>query len=244
MRYITGVKSVNDIVYVVGNHEQEKGAATRDVEWSTPVDEAGFGKWQKTSPLQVARYGLGLAVHGDNLYAVGGLNGPEFLDSIEVARMPAGGGLGPWRLLETKLSSKRAMMAIVAYEEWIYSIGGAGSDTVEYATFNEAGEIGSWLNRAEFAAFEAERAAARPQLPVGGTVMSVMHAPPYVYLQVQIGGAAGAIWLAGPEDEYEPGDQVRFGGGAMMTNFFSKTLNMRFERVYFVSELHKAEPQY
>jgi hypothetical protein len=244
MRYISGVKSVNGIVYVVGNHEQERGAATKDVEWSRPVDEAGFGKWQKTSPLQVARYGLGVAVHGDHLYAIGGLDGPEFLDSIEVAPIDADGGLGPWRLSRSRLSSKRAMMDIVAYEDWVYSLGGAGSNTVEYATFNEDGEMGSWLNRSELAAFEAAGAAARPQLPGGGRVLKVMHAPPYVYLQVQIAGAPGPVWLAGPAGEYEPGDHVRFGGGAMMVDFFSKQLNIRFDRVLFVSELLESEPQY
>jgi hypothetical protein len=244
MRYISGVKSVDGIVYVVGNHEQEKGASTRDVEWSTPVDEAGFGKWQPTSPLRVARYGLGVAVHGDNLYAIGGLDGPEFLDSIEVAHILAEGGLGPWRMLEATLSSKRAMMAIVPYGEWIYSLGGAGSDTVEYATFNEAGEIGSWLSSAELAAFEAERAAAQAEPPLVGTVFKVMHASPYVYLQVQVTGSPGLVWLAGPEGDYERGDRVRFGGGAMMRNFFSKQLDMRFDSVLFVSEMQKAEPQF
>jgi len=242
MRYISGVKSVNGNVYVVGNHEQKRGAATKEVEWSKPVDEAGFGKWQETSPLQVARFGLGLAVHGDQLYAIGGLNGPEFLDSIEVAQIQPDGGLGAWRLIESKLSSKRAMMGMVAYEEWVYSIGGAGSNTVEYATFDEAGEMGSWLTAPELAAIESAMAAARQELPLGANVVKVMHAPPYVYLHLQIPGAPELVWLAGPSGDYAPGDQVRFGGGAMMTNFFSKQLNIRFERVLFVSELTKAGP--
>jgi len=242
MRYISGVKSVSGTVYVVGNHEQERGAATRDVEWSKPLDEAGFGAWQQTSPLRVPRFGLGLAVHRDHLYAIGGLNGPEFLDSIEVAPIHANGGLGPWQLSKSKLSSRRAMMDMVAYEAWVYSIGGAGTDIVEYATFNEVGEMGSWLNPAELAAFEAEQAAAKPALPLGGTVLKVLHAPPYIYLELQIAGAPGPVWLAGPAGDYQPGDQVRFGGGAMMTGFFSKQLNIRFDRVLFVSELRKAGP--
>jgi hypothetical protein len=242
MRYISGVKSVDGNVYVVGNHEQKRGAATPDVEWSKPLDEAGFGKWQKTSPLQIARFGLGLAVHGNRLYAIGGLNGPEFLDSIEMAPIQADGGLGPWRVLKSKLNSKRAMMGMVAYEDWVYSIGGAGSNAVEYATFNEAGEMGSWLTAAELAAIETAKAAAQPQLPLGGRIMKVMHAPPYVYLQLQVTGAPELVWLAGPTGTYAAGDHVRFGGGAMMTNFFSKQLNIRFDRVLFVSELRKAEP--
>jgi hypothetical protein len=212
MRYISGVKSVDGTVYVVGNHEQERGAATRDVEWSKPLDEAGFGAWQQTS------------------------------DSIEVAPIYPNGGLGSWRPSKSKLSSRRAMMGMVAYGDWVYSIGGAGTDVVEYATYNEEGEMGSWLDPAELAAFEAKQAAARPQLPNGGTVLKVLHAPPYVYLELQIGGAPGPVWLAGPAGEYQPGDRVRFGGGAVMRGFCSKQLNIRFDTVLFVSELRKAGP--
>ena len=159
-----------------------------------------------------------------------------------MAAIRADGGLGPWRLLESKLSSKRAMMGMVAYEDRVYSIGGAGSDAVEYATFNETGEMGSWLTAAELAAIETTKASAQPQPQLGGRVVKVMHAPPYVYLQLQVNGSSEPVWLAGPAGNYSPGEFVRFGGGAMMTNFFSKQLNIRFERVLFVSELHKAAP--
>jgi hypothetical protein len=105
--------------------------------------------------------------------------------------------------------------------------------------------MGSWFTADELTALEAAKAAkaaAQSQGQLGGRVVKVMHAPPYVYLQLQVAGAPEPVWLAGPAGDYAPGDHVRFGGGAMMTDFFSKQLNIRFERVLFVSELHEAGP--
>ncbi len=241
MRYISGVKYVDGAVYVVGSHDQTTGSAIKDVEWGKIKDEAGFGKWTRTSQLQIARFGLGLVAHAGRLYAFGGLTGPEFLDSVEAAPILAAGGLGEWRLQPARLSSPRAMMAVVTYRDWVYALGGSGTNVVEYATFNEAGELGSWFTEAELKALQAPR----PEVPVAtrlpflGSVLEVQRAPPYVYLFVDVNGNRG--WVAGPAGEFRAGDKVRFGGGAMMANFFSKTLDKRFERVLFVAELQKGE---
>ncbi len=243
MRYISGVKYVDGVVYVVGSHDQATGAGINDVEWGKVKDEAGFGKWTQTSKLQVPRYGLGLVAHGGRLYAFGGLSGPSFMDSTESAPIIPGGGTGEWRFQPAKLSSPRAMMAVVTYKDWVYTLGGAGTNDatiVEYATFNEAGEMGSWFSEAELKALRAaEKELALSRLPLVGSVVKVQHAPPYVYLLVQIPG--GEAWVAGPAGDFRVGDRVRFGRGAMMADFFSKTLNTRFERVLFVAELRKDE---
>jgi len=243
MSYISGVKSVDGIAYVAGSHDQRAGQATRNVEWSTVVDEAGFGKWQKTKPMQIARFGLGLIYRKGRLYAIGGLNGPQFIDSIESAPILSKGGVEEWTMSESRLSSRRAMMAILIYKDWVYSIGGAGTNVVEYATFNEDGEIGSWSTPEELAAIEAARMKAAAQLdvlPYAGIVLEVLHADPYIYLDVQIGPKAFE-WVAAPAGDYKVGDKIRFGRGADMANFFSKQLNKRFERVYFVQDVIKIE---
>jgi hypothetical protein len=240
MRYISGVKYVDGAVYVVGSHDQSTGSAIKDVEWGKVADEAGFGKWTKTSSLQIPRFGLGLVAHRGRLYAFGGLTGPEFLDSVESAPIVAGGGLGEWQLQPAKLSSPRAMMAVVTYKDWVYSLGGTGTNLVEYATFNEAGELGSWYGEAELKALQAPRREVplSDRLPIAGSVVKVQQAPPYVYLNVDIDGH-GEAWVAGPAGDFQVGDRVRFSGGAVMHDFFSKTLNTRFAHVMFVAELHK-----
>lgn len=243
MSYISGVKSVDGVVYVAGSHEQRAGRATRNVEWSTVVDEAGFGKWRKTTPMQVARFGLGLVARKGRLYAIGGLNGPSFIDSIESAPILNGGGVGEWTLSKSSLSSRRAMMATLLYKDRVYTIGGAGTNVVEYATFNEDGEIGSWFKPEELEALEAARMEAAAKinvLPNAGLVLKVMRADPYVYLQVRLDPET-VEWVAAPAGDYRQGDRIRFGGGANMKNFFSKQLNKRFERVFFVQDVLKVE---
>jgi hypothetical protein len=240
MRYISGVKNVDGVVYVVGSHDQSTGSAIKDVEWGKVQDEAGFGKWTRTSQLLIPRFGLGLVGHRGRLYAFGGLTGPSFLDSVESAPIVAGGGLGDWHLQPAKLSSPRAMMAVVTYKDWVYSLGGTGTNVVEYATFNEAGEMGSWYSEAELKALQSARREVpiADRLPIAGSVVKVQQAPPYIYLMVNIDGH-GEAWVAGPEVDFHVGDRVRFGAGAVMHDFFSKTLNMRFQHVMFVSELRK-----
>lgn len=243
MSYISGVKNVKGIVYVAGSHDQRAGQATRNVEWSRVVDEAGFGKWRKTTPMQVERFGLGLIARKGKLYAIGGLKGPTFIDSIESAPLLKDGGVGEWELSDSRLSSPRAMMAVLLYKDWVYSIGGAGTNAVEYATFNAVGEIGSWFTPEELKVINAvrkENEALAKRLPNAGLVLKTMHANPYIYLQVQLSPEA-IVWLAGPAGDYKEGDRIRFSGGAMMTNFFSKQLNKRFERVFFVQEVLKVE---
>ena len=243
MRYISGVKAVGAAVYVVGGHDQESGSGIKDVEWSTVVDEAGFGKWQQTAPLQVARYGLGLVAHGGRLYALGGTSG-RFLDSIERTTIQPDGALGPWQVMKTKLSATRGMMGTVVHRDRVYLIGGAGTDSVEYASFDEAGEIGAWLTPQQLAAIEADKAAAPPveaRLPFVAQVVDAKRAAPYVYLFVKWDRIPEGIWVAGPIGDYEVGDNVRFGKGAMMTDFYSKQLGLRFPNVLFVTELASAE---
>ncbi|KPK00762.1 MAG: hypothetical protein AMK71_07950 [Nitrospira bacterium SG8_35_4] len=243
MSYISGVKNVDGIVYVAGSHEQRAGRATRNVEWSMVVDEAGFGKWQKTTPMQVERFGQGLIARNGRLYAIGGLNGPSFIDSIESAPILSEGGVEQWTLSTSKLSSPRAMMAILIYKDRVYSIGGAGTNVVEYATFNEDGAIGSWLTPEELETIETakrKQAEQASELPNAGLVLKTMHADPYVYLQVQVGPQT-VVWVAAPAGDYKADDKIRFGGGAMMTNFFSKQLNKRFEEVFFVQKVRKVE---
>lgn len=241
MRYISGVKHVGSITYVVGGHAQETGAGIKDVEWSKVIDEAGYGPWQQTAPLNIERFGLALAYHDDRLYAFGGISG-AFTNTIESARILPDGGVEPWQVLETKLAAPRAMQEVIVYKDWVYMIGGAGTNVVEYATFDDDGRIGSWVTRAELAAVERQRqqAAAQNQLPLSGRVLEAKAAAPYIYLQVEL--SPGRVeWLAGPEGDYRVGDVVRFPNGALVNDFVSKQLGMQFEQVRFVDQLQKAQ---
>ena len=76
--------------------------------------------------------------------------------------------------------------------------------------------------------------AANEQLPHKGKVLSSMDASIYTYIEVSENGKT--LWLAAPTVAVKKGDTVRFSDGAVMTNFFSKSLNRTFESVVFVGK--------
>ena len=73
----------------------------------------------------------------------------------------------------------------------------------------------------------AEAAAAT----VKGKVLERLDAPPYSYLKLQT--AQGETWAAVPKTEVEKGAEVTVSGAMPMQGFESKTLNRKFDTVYF-----------
>ncbi len=247
LRYINGAKTVGDITYVIGGHHQTEGVGIKDVEWSKVIDAAGFKNWQRTSPLRIGRYGLAVAAHKDNLYALGGLSGTAYLDSIELTTAGSNGELEAWRLT-TPLSSFRSLFNAVVYKDWIYILGGTNDTayfkSVEYATFNKTGDIGFWSTREKAAAtkksMKKEGAKSRPPLlPNEGVVVKTMNTKRYVYILVS--KQEGEVWLAAPKEAYHAGDRIRYGAGVSMPNFYSKELKINFPSVIFVGKVHKLD---
>jgi hypothetical protein len=66
---------------------------------------------------------------------------------------------------------------------------------------------------------------------IQGKVIESLDAPPYTYLKLQT--AQGETWAAVPKVEVEKGADVTVTGAMPMTNFESKTLNRKFDTVYF-----------
>jgi len=69
-----------------------------------------------------------------------------------------------------------------------------------------------------------------------GTVINSMNSAGYSYIQVEENGAQ--VWLAVPETHIEPGQSIRWDGGAPMRNFTSQSLNRSFDEIFFVSAIH------
>ena len=76
--------------------------------------------------------------------------------------------------------------------------------------------------------------AASAQMPHKGKVVSSIDASIYTYIEVSEGGKN--IWLAAPTVAVKKGDTVGYDDGAVMSNFFSKSLNRTFETVIFVGK--------
>jgi hypothetical protein len=58
----------------------------------------------------------------------------------------------------------------------------------------------------------------------------------YTYVRLD-DGAGNEIWAAVPQTQLEIGEEISLKGGAVMTNFNSKTLNRTFESIIFASGL-------
>lgn len=242
-RYVNSVKASHGNTYVIGGHDQMKGVGITNVEWAVPSEQGGVKDWKATTNMQVGRYGLASASHGDSVYAIGGLTGLEYLNSIEVAEIQENGELSPWRFT-TPLSEPRATFSVVVYKDWIYIIGGTNQDrylnTVEYASFNGTNDIGFIGTPQEAQAYQAKLdrlKSAKPKLPNYGTVKAVQHASMYSYIQIV--NEQGMLWLAGPKTELKLNDKIRFSKGVSMSNFYSKELQRSFPQVLFVSKIEK-----
>ena len=249
-RYIQGVKNVDDRVYVIGGHDKEKGIGITDIEWSREDAEGWLEPWQISEPLQTGRYGLATVQHRDYLYALGGLDGAAYLDTVEKSRINEDGSLSKWEMT-TPLPSRREGFNALSLSGHIYIIGGTNLNgykrSVEYARFNEQGDIGYWATAAEAEAKQVElsqRQAQQRVLPNEAAIVQHIKASAYSYLVVKREDGLSA-WLAAPVTDLPVGTRIRFPNGVVMRNFFSKELKRNFPAIMFVGETRavKSEAQ-
>lgn len=88
------------------------------------------------------------------------------------------------------------------------------------------------------AAGNAHGGAPSPHGPVGamqGTVRETMNSGGYTYLRLDVSGAER--WVATTQMPVAVGDQVVVGGGSVMTDFHSRTLDRTFPEILFAGEV-------
>lgn len=244
-RYVNSVKKKDDVFFVIGGHDQTKGVGITDVEWSRPAADGSLQKWQATTPMQQGRYGFLSALYGNYMYAMGGLSGTEYLDTVERTTVGKDGHLDPWKII-TPLDQPRANFGLIDADERLYVIGGSSHDgflsSVIYAERNESGDIGYWGTEGEAKAAQArhaEREAMKSQLANEGKVIEVLQTPSYTYIQIE-SKTDGQEWLAAPKiPELQAGDILGYSKGVRMANFHSKELDRYFPLVLFVSQARK-----
>ncbi len=241
-RYVNAVQNSGKAVYLLGGHRETEGTGLQAVEYA-PIQGSRLAAWQPTASLQQGRYALAAALHGDYLYALGGLDGAVYTDRIEKARIREDLGLDDWQPT-TSLSSPRANFAVIVRNEYIYVIGGTNRDgyyrSVEYARFDSRGDIGFRATPAEAAAHETarqERGTRRRPLPNAGTITRVIQTGSYSYLEVEAAGRR--TWLAAPRGDFSAGQHIRYSRGVAMRNFHSRALDRAFAEILFVE---RAEP--
>jgi len=76
---------------------------------------------------------------------------------------------------------------------------------------------------------------AAAKYPNEGKVLEVIDTSMYTYLQVSSNN--GAVWIAASKASVPKGSTIGYGNGAVMKNFYSKTLNKSFETIIFLDKV-------
>jgi hypothetical protein len=76
---------------------------------------------------------------------------------------------------------------------------------------------------------------ASKNLPNKGKVVSAIDTGMYTYMELSSGKET--VWIAVTAMPVKKGDTVAYDQGAIMTNFYSKTLNRTFPQVMFVGKV-------
>ena len=245
-RYVNSVVQTRRRIYVIGGHEQQEGSGIRAVEYAALRADDRLRPWRRTAALNIGRFALSAAIHGDALYALGGLRGAIYTAAVETSRINPDSSLAPWRTT-TALSSPRADFGAIVHGDNIYIIGGTNRDgyyrTVEYATFDRQGAIGFLTTASAATAYEDQRragaTASAPPLPNSGVVTELIHTRIYSYIQVK--NQSESHWLAAPRAALQIGDRIRYSRGVTMTNFHSNALNRDFDMILFVERVEKVK---
>lgn len=116
------------LIYVVGGFDGKRELARVDV--YDPAGEGAAGPWSSRAPLSQPRAGLGLAVLGSRLYAIGG-GWTAQLAHNEQFDVPS----GAWSRIETPVVGEWRNLGAAAQGQKVYAVGGwSGS----YLASNEA----------------------------------------------------------------------------------------------------------
>ena len=243
-RYVNTAKHIGDLAIVIGGHREEGGVGIKAVETARLSSSGIASDWQNDEALNVGRYALSSASDGKTLWAIGGLDGAIYSNSIERALVNTsakGHHLTPWQIT-TALSTPRANVGAIVNGNLIYIIGGTNRDgyynSVEVAQINEQGDLGFYGSANEADTYNNRKLARKSStLPNSGKIIEIIQTTSYTYLKVM--GKGGASWLAAPQGEYNTGDMIHYSRGLAMSKFYSRMLDRQFDEILFVERVEK-----
>lgn len=117
-RHHAGIATLNGMLYVIGGFTKSMLSvwhAVATVYQYNPVTQA----WRELAPMPTARGALGVAVHQDRLYAIGGYDGKNNSGAVEIFDPQT----NTWSS-GTSMPAPRDHLAVVAAGNRIYAIGG------------------------------------------------------------------------------------------------------------------------
>ncbi|MDH5258227.1 MAG: hypothetical protein OEX07_09460 [Gammaproteobacteria bacterium] len=111
--------------------------------------------WQLTSEMNIARAGAAVVSHNNRIYIIGGVDGVNFLSTVESAAISPDGSLSSWRTI-SKMPEARGFMSATVFDGRIYVVGGGNGpygkhllNSVVSASILNNGEIGEWRTESE-----------------------------------------------------------------------------------------------
>lgn len=247
-RYVHATKAIdNNTVVAIGGHQENQGAGLVEVEMAKLNDKGELGPWRVVGSLSTGRFALEMLYYNGFVYAFGGLEAVNYLRDVEKAVFDTS---KPLQFETTNpLSTRRANFSIVNIGKWVYVIGGTNQDgyfdMVEYAMFNDYGNLGFWGNKEQAHAYERDElqfkggARLAVSLPRQGVVVEHIPAGQYSYLKLDT--AEGEEWIAVGAAEFSPGQHLSYSEGIVMQNFESKALAKTFATIRFVSRVEFAD---
>ncbi len=150
---VAAVAPGNGYIYAVGGGPNGDDALTT-IERAEILPDGSLGEWEVlTSTLVYPRSWHNVVAPGNGyLYALSGYEAHQTTSytSTEYCEIYPAGTLGPWQELEATVNHTRDMAGAVAYNGYIYIVGGEdwnlGSDaTAEYAKINPDGTLGDFV---------------------------------------------------------------------------------------------------
>ena len=91
-RFIAAAFAMNRYIYILGGHNG--GNRLNSVEFAALDSKGDVGPWSFTAPMHDERSATALAVHGNQVYVLGGMGAGGALNSVEMAEQNDNGHLG------------------------------------------------------------------------------------------------------------------------------------------------------
>ena len=110
-----GMCSFAGCIFVAGGYNNNDKTLDKCEVYSTESN-----KWIEVSSMNTKRRGFAFIYFQDKIWAVGGCNGYDYLDTIEIYNLAE----NQWKTFDTKLLSKRYGHSAVVYNKKFFVIGG------------------------------------------------------------------------------------------------------------------------
>lgn len=147
--YRFGLSAYKGYLYLVGGNS---GGTT--ISYASITADGDVGAFRTSTTIGTSRYGLGAIGYKGYIYITGGYDNPNttYLNSTIYAAIDPAGTTNSFGTVANNFTTARALACSVAYNGYLYAIGGSTSDngannvtTVQYTSINSStGNVGSW----------------------------------------------------------------------------------------------------